>query len=84
MSPMGPEFGGHIFSIIGVLVWGVCMLVAAVIALAVVVLLVRFLWFGTKAAKLYIAAHDHVPAAVSDDGPTTTDAAAAKPRKPKQ
>ena len=83
MNPMGPEFGGHIFSIIGVLVWGVCLLVAAVIALAVVVLLVRFLWFGTKAAKLYIASHEPVSAAPSDELPTIPDATAAKPRKPK-
>jgi len=84
MNPMGPEFGGHIFSILGFLVWGAFTCLAAVIALAVVVLLVRFLWFGTKAARLYIASHEPVSAAPSDELPTIPDAAAAKPRKPKQ
>ena len=81
MNPMMPD-GGHVFQILGFLVWGAFTLVAAVIALAVAVFFVRFLWFGTKAAKLYIASNQPVVAAPTEDVPVP-DVAATKPRKPK-
>jgi bacteriorhodopsin len=56
-------FGSHLFQIFGFLAWGAFVLIVGSIALAVVVLLVRFLWFGTKAAQLYIASHEPSTAA---------------------
>jgi hypothetical protein len=84
-------FGSHLFQILGFLVWGALMLVVGLVILAVVVLLVRFLWFGTKAAQLYIASHEPSTAApisepasdpIPEPTPTPTPAPAPAPDAP--
>ena len=58
-SPLGPG----IFELIGVLVWGVVVLLVVAVTVVVAILLVRFLLVGTRAAKLYIAQHEPQAAA---------------------
>jgi hypothetical protein len=89
MGHMMP-FGSHLFQILGFLVWGAFMLVVGFVVVAVVILLVRFLWFGTKAAQLYIASQSASVAAPVDSVPDATvpvtpDASGPVPkvRKPK-
>jgi heme/copper-type cytochrome/quinol oxidase subunit 2 len=81
------NYGGpsHLFGILGALVWGTAMVVLVIIALAVAVMLVRFLWYGTKAAQLYISSHASSVAASTTEPviPTTIpDAPATAPAAP--
>ncbi|MFB2557362.1 hypothetical protein [Herbiconiux liangxiaofengii] len=65
--------------------------VAFLVVLGLVVLLVRFLWFGTRAAQVYLAKNGQsarfvwpVPPIRGAAGPGDSDAAGPKaPRKPK-
>lgn len=59
------SFGGGPFHVILSVLSGLFSVVAGVVALVVVVgvlfLLVRFLWFGTRAAQLYLAKNGESP-----------------------
>jgi hypothetical protein len=60
-NPLIPGAHEFLFAI-GTVVWGVLMLAIAVAIVLIVVLLVRFLLVGTRAAKLYLAQHEPQPA----------------------
>lgn len=59
--------------------------IALVIVLGLLFLLVRFLWFGTRAAQVYLAKNGESPAFTWPPRPleTQTPAQPATPRKPR-
>lgn len=70
--PFGLLSGG-----LGMLAWSVAAgfwFVMAVIAAVLVVLLARFLWFGTRAAKVYLEEHGQQSGFTLFEGGSTTDA----------
>jgi len=89
--PIGHGFG-MLAGIFGAIVWAIGTFVLLVIIVALIVLLARFLWFGTKAAQRYLELHGSptprvkTPAPAAATAPATTTATAqpqAKPRTPK-
>lgn len=66
---IGP-FGG-MFHILGFIVWAFASLIALAAVVAILVLLVRFLIVGTRAAKLYIA--NNSPAPVTEEPAPVAD-----------
>ncbi len=77
-----PGFGGpfaRILDLIQGLATAVGMVILLLVWIALLVLLVRFLWFGTKAAQRYLAvnpAPDAAPGAPTDPAPTAPSAPA--------
>jgi hypothetical protein len=83
--------GGALPGVVGVLVHLFTLaagLVAVLLLALVLVLLVRFLWFGTRAAQLYLARNGESPRFTWPPAPLRTEvkpesADPAPPRKPK-
>ena len=81
--PNGGDFNGMVHGL-GLLVFGFLWLAALAVIVAILVLLVRFLLVGTKAAKLYIANNSPVkPSEAVMPPPETTPTPTTKPRTPK-
>lgn len=87
----GGPFGGpfeHLARALGLIAAGFFWLVVLVVAIGVTVLLVRYLWFGTRAAQRYLQlnpAPDEPTGTASADpessAPAPTAAAKPTPRK---
>lgn len=76
----GPASG--ILHLIASLFWLTAGAVALVVVLGVLFLLVRFLWFGTRAAQLYLARNGESPRFTWPPRPLEVQEPAA-PRRPK-
>lgn len=53
----GPEIGhgfGIVAGVLGAIVWALGSLILIAVFVALIVLLVRYLWFGTKASQRYL------------------------------
>jgi hypothetical protein len=82
-GPIGHGFG-VLAGIFGAIVWAIGTFILLLIVVALIVLLARFLWFGTKASRRYLELNGSpapmrmsTPAAPAA-APTTTAAPAAK------
>ncbi|MEP6843518.1 MAG: hypothetical protein ABJA11_08350 [Pseudolysinimonas sp.] len=96
----GPLFGhglGGIFDIFAAIIWAAGSLIFIAIIAVVIVLLVRFLWFGTKASRRYLelngsptprvrpaapAAAAAAPAAAAPTAPAAAPASSVAPAAP--
>jgi len=89
-GPNGPGFPGYgVAHILSAIVWAIGSIIVFAIVVALLVLLVRFLIIGTKAAQLYLdtngqakASGSSTPAAATPESPVTTTAQQAATAKP--
>jgi hypothetical protein len=83
-NPNGGPFDGIVHGL-GLLVFGFLWLAALAVTIAILVLLVRFLLVGTRAAKLYIANNSPVTPSEAVIPPSTppTPTPTTKPGTPK-
>jgi hypothetical protein len=83
----GPGPIGHgIGLIFGAIIWTIGSLIMLAIVVALIVLLARYLWFGTRASQRYLELNGE-PArrgrAAPTAAPATASAPTAKPRTPR-
>jgi hypothetical protein len=78
-----PNFGpfGWIGAVFAAIVWAIGTIILIAICIALLVLLVRFLWFGTKAARRYLELNGQ-PARMRPMTPASPATPAAAPARP--